>query len=149
MLEVIKNRYKSVLVFEDDALIPANLSTILKKLETSMPNYKKYDIIYLGYGASSDKFIDRIKKVKSIPFSELDKITSYENMNLGSTHAIVYGHNGAAKMIDNLEINKGIDLDLFEKVNTGLINSYKVKNVNIVQDNEAASEIQTMGNRLL
>ena len=70
-------------------------------------------------------------------------------MNLGSTHAIVYGHNGAAKMIDNLEINKGIDLDLFEKVNTGLINSYKVKNVNIVQDNEAASEIQTMGNRLL
>lgn len=148
MLDVVKNKYKSVVVFEDDALIPEDFGEKLKKIETSMPNYRKGDIIYLGHAISTNKWLEKQLKLKNILFNDtLQKVTDYK-VNFGAVHAMLYGYNGAKKMIDLLEPNAGIDLDLFKEANNGRIGAYNAKHLNVIQDPESPSEIKDMGRSL-
>ena len=147
MLDVIKHRYKSVVVLEDDAVIPGNFSDELKVIEQNMPNHKKYDIIFLGYNVSSTKWLHQKLKFKKIILNDaLDKITAYK-MNAGSTHALLFGCSGAKKMLSAIKPHAGIDLDLFTAVNAGIISPFRAKRLNI-QQGSFKSEIEDMGRKL-
>lgn len=147
MLDVIKNKYKSVIVLEDDADIKDDFYKIIKSMEPVMPSYKKYDLLFLGYAISTNKLLEEKLKIKNIPFNNvLQKITSYD-VNVGCVHAINYSYMGASRILDNVVANKGIDLDIFTAVNAGKLSSYKLKNVNIKQRDNVVSSIDSMGDR--
>ncbi len=146
MLDVVKNAHKSVLVFEDDTSIPNNLSQKLQEIAKEMPNYKKYDLIFLGYATSATKWFEKMFKFKKIPFNNsLIKVTDYD-VSAGGTHAIIYSYSGAARMLSNLKPHAGIDLDIFREVNQNTkLKTFIVRDFNILQNSQFESEIKKMG----
>jgi len=149
MRDTIRNRYKSVVVFEDDAVIPENFAEELKLIEQNMPNYKWFDVIFLGHYVGSTKWIDNKLKVKRILFNGvLDKITDYKEMNIGSTHAMLYSYRSAGRMLDNIKPNSGIDLDLYREANDGTLKTYKSRMMN-VKPGAFVSTLGQMGRQVL
>ena len=45
MLDVVKNKYKSVIALEDDTDIKDDFCSIIKSMEPEMLSYKKYDLL--------------------------------------------------------------------------------------------------------
>lgn len=146
MLKTVQEKNKTVLVFEDDASIPMDFNTKLQALTQKMPNYKKYEAIFLCHAISSAKKYDQFMKISNLFMNnELQRITNYNKVNAGCVHAMIYSYKGAAKILDSLKPNAGIDLDFWTEVNkkNGLT-VYRAKNIDLQQVGEE-SLLEDMG----
>jgi len=146
MFDVMKNRHKSVVVFEDDVVLPDDFAVQLKKIERSMPNYKNYDMIFLGYNkVFSKRWLENKFKVKKIPFNDaLEAVTSHRGL-VGSVYAHMYGYPGAERRLSYLQPRAGIDMDSFRLANSDLIKTFKVRHINVEQASNMVSQITDMG----
>jgi GR25 family glycosyltransferase involved in LPS biosynthesis len=146
MFDVMKNRYKSVVVFEDDVVLPNNFAQELKKIERSMPNYKKYDMIFLSYNKIfSPRWLENKFKVKKFPFNDaLEAVTSHRGL-VGSVYAHMYGYPGAERRLSYLQPRAGIDMDSFRLANSDLIKTFKARHINVEHTNNMVSQITDMG----
>jgi|GEM_PF-3102011 len=146
MQEVIKHRYKAVLILEDDLIIPPDFTESLKILEKNMPNYKKYDAIALGSrGFSSNKWIHEKLLVKKIPFnSVVEKVTSYDKSNI-VPYAVIVGFSGAKKIL-GINPKQDIGFDIGVLANRGEFNTFWARNINL-KFKDFGSEIEKMGRK--
>ncbi len=144
MLDVLKNRYKFVIVLEDDTIIPSNFEELKVKIENNLPHFKDYDILYLGY---SKKSTISLLKFKNLLFnSEIQKITSANN-KISGTYALAYSYFGAANMLSNIDANKPIDDSISDAIIKNKISAYKLKNYHLKVNTNFESEIDQIMSR--
>ena len=138
---MIKNNYKNVLVFEDDAVIDQNFDRDFHHIWNHLP--KDFDIIYFGslLGCSDDSLSNSIFK-KIIGFDN-DEINEFVMTTKGSvgTHCYMISLEGAKKFTDK-PINFHIDMQILNWIKTYNYKAYST-NLNMAetsQDNSSLSD---------
>ncbi len=148
--DVIKNKYKKVIVFEDDAIPLKNFKENLFDLLKNIP--QDSDITFISVG---------IRKDKSYYYPDIDKIfRDFDNVpnnkfvaKIQSTNRIygmfayIVGENGAKKLLDITNtVNYPLDDIVFQQdgINNGKIKGYTSRK-KICSVSFSDSEIKKMG----
>ena len=108
---IIDNNYKNTLILEDDVDIPDDFVDKYNKLSRDIP--QDYDIVFLGYHPTSDKYLYRDKQHKLLRTEKVFGLYGY-----------VVSLNGARKLLEMFPIDVQIDSvigDYMDKLNVYLV----------------------------
>ena len=138
---MVKNDWKNVMVFEDDALVDDKFDRRVQDVWNHLP--KDYDIVYFGclFGCNDDSIINKLfKKINGI---ETEKINEFIETSQGTAgiHGYIISLEGAKKFITN-KINWHIDAEILSWIKTYNYTAYSVNNnmVETSQDNSSLSD---------
>jgi GR25 family glycosyltransferase involved in LPS biosynthesis len=136
---MIKNNYKNVLVFEDDAVIDDNFDRNFQDVWNHLP--KDFDIIYFGcvLGCSDDSVSNSIfKKIMGYDNEEINEFVMTTKGSAG-THCYMISLEGAKKFSDK-PINFHIDIQILNWIKTYNYKAYST-NINLAETSQNNSSI--------
>lgn len=111
---IINNDLNSALIVEDDITIDKDFNKKLSIIYTKIP--KDFDILFIGYHNTSDKYLQRIHSFYSKP------------KKLYGLFGYIVTNKGAKKLLDIFPITEQIDSDIpkhFDVINAYAVNPYK------------------------
>lgn len=108
---IVDNNYNNTLILEDDVDIPDDFIEKYNKITPDIPH--DYDIIFLGYHPTSDKYLYRDKQHKLLKTEKVFGLYGY-----------IVSLNGARKLLEMFPIDVQIDSvigDYMDKLNVYLV----------------------------
>jgi glycosyl transferase family 25 len=111
---IINNNLSSALIIEDDILIDKNFKSRLSIIYSKVP--KDFDILFIGYHNTSDKYLERIDSMYSQPYK------------LYGLFGYIVTLEGAKKLLNIFPITEQIDSDIpkhFDNIRAYAVNPYK------------------------
>jgi len=111
---IVNNRLKSALILEDDITIDEDFNNKLNGLLRNIP--KDFDILFLGYHSTSDKYLKRVNTFYSKP-TKLYGLFGY-----------IVTFEGAKKLLEIFPITQQIDSEIplhFDKIKAYAVNPNK------------------------
>ena len=136
---MIKNGYKNVLVFEDDAVIDDNFDRDFHHVWNHLP--KDFDIIYFGclFGCSDNSITNNgFKKISGFDSEDINEFIQTNEGSVG-THCYMISLEGAKKFIDK-PINFHIDTQIMAWIKTYNYNAYST-NKNMAETSQENSSL--------
>ena len=128
--DALKNNYKNIIVFEDDAIIPKDFWYRFNEAYNELP--KDWDILFLGLNWPY------VRKISE----NISKVIFKEGTSNFGTHAMLVNVNNIKKLL-NKKINEPIDL-FIKNNNKGCF--YFSHHIQIVNDYSFDSNISKTGN---
>ena len=138
---MIKNNYKNVLIFEDDAIVDKNFDRSFNDIWNELP--KDYDVVYFGsiFGGTDNSINNSIYK-KLMGF-ETEKLTDsiFKTKGTAGTHCLMISLEGAKKFVDK-KINYHIDTQMMWWIRDFKYNAYIIhpNMIETSQDNGSLSD---------
>lgn len=136
---MIENKYKNVLIFEDDAVIDKNFDTTFQHVWNHLP--KDYDVIYFGciFGCNDDSLGNEIfKKIIGGPTEQVNEFVSTTKGSTG-THCYMISLE-AAKKFSSKQISYPIDTQIVWWIKEYNYNAY-TSYTNLVETSQDSSSL--------
>ena len=111
---IINNNLDSALILEDDITIDNNFNNKLRQIYNIIP--KDFDMLFIGYHGTSDRYLKRINSFYSRP------------QKLFGLFGYIVTNEGARKLLEIFPITEQIDSDIpkyFHKIKAYAVNPYK------------------------
>lgn len=131
--EIIKNKYKNTLVFEDDIMFSPNFEKYLNRALSNVP--KDYNYLYLGILDNRESYIDIIsnkfiRNIKRILDRDLfNYFFKKVRRMVGSTESYIVSYNGAEILNKNTTKFGQIDRSISALIEQGKLSAYVIKPV--------------------
>lgn len=111
---IINNKISSALILEDDITFDKDFNRKLSQIYLKVP--KDFDVLFIGYHNTSDKYLDRVHSVYSKP------------KKLYGLFGYIVTLEGAKKLLDVFPITEQIDSEIprhFDYIKAYAVNPYK------------------------